>query len=366
MTPRVLFVGRTRYRLPLDESLARKWDALSERMAVRVVASGTGADPRFRLLPPRPLDGPRFYVGLPRAVARELRSFRPDVVVAESPYEAAAVELARVLARTGARLVVEVHGDWRVWSHLYGSRRRALLGPLSNRLAGWAVGRADGHRAVSGFTAGLVRLEGREPLGVFTTYSDLGAFAGPPAPVPEEQRVLFVGVLERYKNVDGLAAAWRLVRERLPGARLHLVGAGRLGPVAEALARDSGADWDPRLEPPELARALDEARALILPSASEGLPRVAVEAFLRGRAVVGTRAGGIPDIVHDGENGLLVPLGDTGALAAAIESVLDDLELARRLGEGARESAAAWVSTPAEYADRVRAVVDAVLEVSPA
>ena len=53
MTPRVLFVGRTRYRLPLGESLARKWDALSQRMEVRVLASGTGSDPRFRLVAPR-------------------------------------------------------------------------------------------------------------------------------------------------------------------------------------------------------------------------------------------------------------------------------------------------------------------------
>ena len=100
---------------------------------------------------------------------------------------------------------------------------------------------------------------------------------------------------------------------------------------------------------------------MVLPSASEGLPRVAIEAFLRGRAVVGARAGGIPDIVEDGVNGLLVEYGDVAALAAAIERVATDLELARRLGEGALASSERWVSTPAEYADRVRGVVDAVL-----
>ena len=122
MTPRVLFVGRTRYRLPLPEGLARKWDALSARLQVRVIASGTGSDPRFHLVPPRPLDGPVFYSTLPVVIARELRSFRPDVVVAESPYESAAAEVARALARSRAKVVVEVHGDWRVWSSHYGSR----------------------------------------------------------------------------------------------------------------------------------------------------------------------------------------------------------------------------------------------------
>jgi glycosyltransferase involved in cell wall biosynthesis len=222
------------------------------------------------------------------------------------------------------------------------------------------VRRADARRAVSEFTASLVRAEGHEPAGVFTTYSDLAAFAGPTVPVPEEPHLLFVGVLERYKNVDGLAAAWLLVARRLPEARLRLVGAGTQVDVAESLARE-GVRWDRRLEPGELALALDESRALLLPSASEGLPRVAIEAFLRGRAVVGARAGGIPDIVEDGVNGLLVDPNDTAGLAAAIERVATDQELARRLGEAAHASSSRWVSTPEEYADRVRAVVDAAL-----
>jgi glycosyltransferase involved in cell wall biosynthesis len=358
--PRVLFVGRTRYSLPLSGPLARKWDALAERMDVRVLASGTGADPRFRLVPPRALDGPRFYAGLPARVARELRAFRPDVVIAESPYEAVAVEAARRLTRSRARVVAEIHGDWRVSTRLYGSRARTAVAPVGDRLAGWALRHADAHRAISAFTAGLVRGLGREPAGVFPTYSDLGAFAGETTPVPDDPRALFVGVLERYKNVEGLAAAWRLVRARVPGAQLHLVSAGTQTDVAAALERE-GARWDRRLEPDELARALDAARVLLLPSAAEGLGRVIIEAFLRARPVVATRVGGIPDLVQDGVNGLLVEPGDTTALAAAIERVLRDRELAQRLGTAGHETALRWVATPEEYADNVLAVVRSVL-----
>jgi glycosyltransferase involved in cell wall biosynthesis len=360
MNPRVLFVGRTRYQLPLPDSLARKWDALSDRMQVRVVASGTGSDPRFRLIAPRPLDGPLFYSTLPVVVAQELRSFGPDVIVAESPYEAAAAEAARALARSKSKVVVEVHGDWRVWSSHYGSRARSLLRPVSDGVAGWAVDHADGHRAVSGFTASLLESRGHEPLGVFTTYSDLGAFTGPRVSVPEESRVLFVGVLERYKNVEELAAAWRLVARRVPEAKLHVIGKGTLTEVAEGLARE-GVKWQREVRPPEIAAAFDASRALLLPSASEGLPRIGVESFLRGRGVVGTRAGGIPDLVEDEVSGLLVELGDTEALAAAIERILTEDGLAVRLGDGAAVAAGRWVSTPEEYADRVLAVVEAVL-----
>ena len=360
MTPRVLFVGRTRYRLPLAQSLAKKWNALSERMEVRVLASGTGSDPRFALVPPRALDGPRFYAGLPVRVARELRSFAPDVVVAESPYEAVAVELARRLTRSRAKLIAEVHGDWRVSTRLYGSPARAVLAPIGDRLAGWALRRADAHRAISAFTASLVRGLGREPAGVFPTYSDLGAFTGPAVPPPEEPLALFVGVLERYKGVETLAAAWRLVTRRLPDAQLHLVGSGTQSAVAAALERE-GARWDRRLEPEELASALDASRVLLLPSAAEGLGRVIVEAFLRARPVVATRVGGIPDLVEHDVNGLLVEPGSPESLADSIGRVLVDRELARRLGETAHAHVAQWLATPEEYADNVRAVVDSVL-----
>ena len=359
--PRVLFVGRTRYRLPLPENLARKWDALSERMDLRVLASGAGRDPRFHLIAPRHLDGPRFYASLPFDIARELRDFRPDVIVAESPYEGVAAELARRRVRSGVKLVVEVHGDWHTSTRLYGSRVRSAIAPIGDVMAGWAVRSADAQRAVSAFTASLVaRATGHQPAGVFTTYSDLGSFSEPVVPVPADPRALFVGVLERYKNVDVLAAAWRAVAARRPEARLHLVGMGTQTQVAEGLVRE-GVRWERRLEPAALAAALDSSRALLLPSASEGLPRVAIESFVRGRAVVGARAGGIPDIVEHEQNGLLVPAGDPYALAAAIERVLFEPGLAERFGGVAHESAGRWLSTPDEYADRVLSVVESVL-----
>ena len=171
--------------------------------------------------------------------------------------------------------------------------------------------------------------------------------------------MIFVGVLERYKNLEGLAAAWRLVAARVPGAELHLVGSGTLSELVEGLVAEGiGVRWDRRLEPPELAAAVDEARALVLPSASEGLPRIVIESFVRGRAVIGATAGGIPDIVEDGVNGLLVPAGDTEALAAALERVLTDGDLAARLGDGAAASAPKWTATPEQYAEKMAALVD--------
>ncbi|MFN2627197.1 MAG: glycosyltransferase, partial [Gaiellaceae bacterium] len=85
--------------------------------------------------------------------------------------------------------------------------------------------------------------------------------------------------------------------------------------------------------------------------------RVAMEAFCRGRPVVGSRAGGIPDVVEDGVNGLLVPPGDPHALAAALVRVLSDRILAERLGAGAAASGARWTATPEGYAARIETLL---------
>ncbi len=356
MRRRVLFVGRTRYRLPLAGSLGRKFDALREELDVRVLASAHEGSPvsdeTFRLVPPlrpRPLDGLAFHATLPLRVARELRQFRPDAAIAQGPYDAAALLVGRVLARSRVPIVLELHGDWRTATRLYGSRRRRLLSGLLDRVGAAAVRRVDAVRTISEFTSGLVREQEVEPAAVFPAYVDLSAFTAEPLrPLPERPTALFVGVLERYKGVDVLVEAWRSV----PGAHLRIVGEGPLAAEVEGL------DVTPRLTQEEVARALDEASLLVLPSRSEGLPRIVIEAFCRGRPVVGTRAGGVPDIVRDGVNGLLVEPEDPAALAVALRRALSDRELLERLARGARESAGAWVQTPEEYASRVRSVVE--------
>jgi glycosyltransferase involved in cell wall biosynthesis len=122
-----------------------------------------------------------------------------------------------------------------------------------------------------------------------------------------------------------------------------------------------GVRWDRRLGSAEVARALDESSVLVLPSRSEGLPRIVIEAFCRGRAVVGTCVGGIPDIVGDGESGLLVSPEDPAALADALERCLADRPLLERLSDGARASAEPWLQTPAEFARRTRRLVERAL-----
>jgi len=348
MKPRVLFVGPTRYSLPLPPGLERKWSAIGDVIDYHVLARGTGADPRFRLTAD-------FYARLPLRVRRAVREFRPQAIVAEDLRTAALV----MAARTRVPVIAEVHGNWRHSTRLYGSSTRRFASPLVDRLDEYGVRHADAVRALSGYTAGLVeQARRRPPDAVFPTYSDLSAFAAPVRPLPERPMALFVGVLEPYKNVDGLAEAWRRVAELVPEAKLVIVGKGSQRGVVERL----GVEHHAELAPERIAAQLDSATVLVLPSRYEGLGRVVIEAFARGRGVIASRAGGILDLIEDGREGLLVDPEDTDALADALVRVLSDRALAERLGAAAHVRFPEWNQTPDQFAGRLLALVDSVLD----
>jgi glycosyltransferase involved in cell wall biosynthesis len=267
------------------------------------------------------------------------------------------------LARSRAKVVLDVHGDWRAPTRLYGSPSRRALAPIGDVLARTALRKADAVRTISAYTSELVRSEGVEPAAVFPAFMDLDPFLdSEPAPLPERPVALFVGVLERYKAVDVLAEAWRQAAPLVPDAELRIVGRGTLSHVAEQLVAESQGRvaWTPSLSGDDVARALDAATVLVLPSRSEGLGRVVVEAFCRGRGVVGSRIGGIPDLVADGGTGILVPPEDPEALADALVAVLGDRGLAERFGAAARRAVEPWLATPEDYAGAIRELVERV------
>jgi glycosyltransferase involved in cell wall biosynthesis len=365
--PRVLFVSR-RIELPLAESEKRRWDALRRQLDLRVLAAGPPSDGDFRLAREPPvLAGVAYYASLPLRVARELRRFPAHAVVAQGGHETAAALAGRRLAGSRAVVIADVHGDYRAPTRLYGSRVRAVLSPVADRVAENALRRADGVRTVTAYTTELVRRLGVEAADEFPAYMDFTTFrTEPPVPLPARPQALFVGVLERYKNVDGLASAWRLAAPRVPDATLHVVGAGSLAATVERLAAELPARtrWTPRLAQHDVAAALDDSSCLVLPSRSEGMGRVVVEAFCRGRCVVGASVGGIRDLVDHGVNGLLVDPADTTGIADALVRVLGDRQLAELLGRGALESSSRWTVSPDEFAARLRALVERVAGLS--
>ena len=371
MKKRLLMVGRSRYSLPLSPSLEQKFAALSAELDVRVLAAegrGGGADPRFQLvrpIRPRALDGPAFYASLPFRVARELRDFRPDAVLAQGAQEAALCVLGRTLARVPTKVIADIHGDPAAPARLYGSSSRRLLAPLADALARYGLRRSDGVRTISAYTSGLVREAGVEPTAEFAAFMDLEPFLeGAPVPLPERPVALFVGVLERYKAVDVLADAWRLAAPRVPEAALHLVGRGTLREVPDA----------PRCGPPRTDAldgvAPDDRRSL------ERSTRRVCSCCRRDRRVSAawssrpSAAAAASSPAASGASRTSSRTATTGHPRSARRSRgargraragLSEIALSpKRLGTAAHAAVQPWLATPEEYARRIRELVDAV------
>ncbi|MCI0574647.1 MAG: glycosyltransferase family 4 protein [Chloroflexi bacterium] len=149
--------------------------------------------------------------------------------------------------------------------------------------------------------------------------------------------LLHVGSLKPRKNLPALLEAFASVLPHFPKARLVLVGRGPGKSVLQAQARQLGlapAVYFAGFVSEEDKLAYYQSATLVVsPSLLEGFGFAVAEAMACGRPVVATQAGSLPELVADGETGLLAPAGDAAALSQAILRLLRDEELARRMGQ---------------------------------
>jgi glycosyltransferase involved in cell wall biosynthesis len=181
-------------------------------------------------------------------------------------------------------------------------------------------------RVVGTYTEGLVREVGfKGYVDSFIAFNDISTFMEPVTDPPVEPVVMFVGVLESYKGVDVLLHAWADVVKQVPQARLRLVGEGNLRAnlirLTQELDVSASVEFLGRIPREQMPSMFDSARMLVLPSRSEGLGLVVIEAMARGRPIVATAVGGIVELVHEGVGRLVAP-DDPTALGEAISSLL--------------------------------------------
>jgi glycogen(starch) synthase len=276
----------------------------------------------------------RFRQGYGPAAARALATLPGpyDLVHAHLGEDAAVLALGLAAARRfSAPLVVTVHLSPR---HTLAGR-----GPRATflRLVGGAVETIACRRAAAVITL-TERLATRvrgcgAPVHVVPSGVRGPAFTAAPT---GGAGIVFVGRLHAQKGVDTLVRAAAL----LPGVPVTLAGDGPERAAVELLARQLGVTdrvrvtgFRPHREVPALLAGAD---VVVLPSRYEELGTALVEAMAAGRPVVASAVGGIPELVRDGVDGLLVPPGDPAALAGAIEKLLADPDLAATLGASGR------------------------------
>lgn len=186
--------------------------------------------------------------------------------------------------------------------------------------------------------AGRAIREGTLAAASRSTESTVGtAGNGPPGP----PLVLVPAVLRAGKGHDVLLDAVPTVLDRLPGTVFLLAGDGPLRDELAQRARELGASvrlLGHRDDMPALMAAAD---LVCLPSLSEALPTVLLEAAAAGRPAVATRVGGVPEVVEDGRTGVLVPAGDPLALGRAIWQLLENERARKTLSEAALAKARA-------------------------
>lgn len=151
-------------------------------------------------------------------------------------------------------------------------------------------------------------------------------------------RLIAVGRLVQRKGFDHLLTALSQLPARV---RLEVIGDGPLAmPLRDLAATLDVADrvsWPGFLARAEILRRMSRADAFVLSSLHEGLGIVVQEAMFSGLPIVATDTGGQTDLITDGENGLLVRVGDAGAIAAAVRKLMEDADRREAMGRKSRE-----------------------------
>jgi glycosyltransferase involved in cell wall biosynthesis len=281
-----------------------------------------------------------------------IRRFRPDIVHTHS---SKAGFLGRLAARfTGVRRIIHTpHGH--VFHGYYGPTTTRLFIALerlaarfTERIVVLTDAEAEQHLAV-----GIGRREQfvRIPSGV--NLQEVRAGAGAASQVRRDlgisDAIPLIGTVSRLTPIKGLRhliAAMPEILRQCPDVQLALAGDGEDRPALERLAAELGISRRVHLlgfrrDPAAVTAALD---VFVLPSLNEGQGRVLVTAMALGVPVVATRVGGVPEVVEDGSQGLLVPPGDPQALSQAVGLLLRDKGRAAALGDSGRRRATLFSS----------------------
>ncbi len=264
-------------------------------------------------------------------LSRVLRELSPDVVHAHDPHAVAVAALALAIGAPAPRPALV--SSRRVDFHLKG-----------NSFSRWKYKQVDGFIAASEAIRLMLLEDGLPADRTFTVHEGIDlehVAAAPPANVraafwlPTHAPVVgSIGALVPHKGHRHLIDAAQLVVADVPDARFVIVGEGELRSALERQIRDHHLERHVvltgfRTDVLGLLKGFD---LFVMSSVTEGLGTSLLDAMAAARAVVATAAGGIPEVVVDGETGLLVPPRDARALAAAIVTLLQDPAARERMG----------------------------------
>lgn len=315
------------YAPPFGSKL--EWQASRKIPASEIVDGIAIEHPRFIVVPKIEwLSGLTYFLRILPLLAR-FRSEKNQVIIHVHCAYPDAVGVALAAKLLGLRYVVTAHGSD---INVYAER------PMLRFQIRWALQYAAGIVAVSESLEAKIRaLVGQKkteitriPCAAFDPQVFSPMTSASHDATMQGRTVLFVGLLVSIKGIDYLIEAW---------AELHSHGKLRVtdqlvvlgdGPLRDTLERQvtdakltSMVKFTGTVNQTQVAQWIKKSDLLCLPSLNEGTPNVIIEAMACGVPVVASRVGGIPDLIHEGENGMLVTPQDSLALAEAMEAALN-------------------------------------------
>lgn len=262
-----------------------------------------------------------------------------DLVVTYDPLRSGLIGL--LIARlSGARFCPEVNGCYDSYANYLDDAPGPMLALkkfVYPRLVRFTLSQADGiktlfPRQLDGFR-GSLRTAVVES---FFDYVDLEPFRN----LGEEKEILFVGFPYRLKGVDLLIEAFKRVSPRHPGWKLKILG---WFPDSREMDRAMGGHPAIFHHPPVFSREIPEhigrCGIFVLPSRTEAMGRVLLEAMAAGKPRIGSDIQGIPTVIEDGVDGLLFHPGDADDLASKLDRLMGDAALREKLGRAGRARA---------------------------
>ena len=274
---------------------------------------------------------PSLIAAIRREISVLIKDFQPDVIHYNFSGYTAYFQLA-VAKTCRAPLLLVLH------SSLFGRETG------SDTVLGKLMSSADWVTAVSRSTMDDARAIAKEIGGRSSViYNGLTLRACDPSPLPwAEPRLMVIGRLAFEKGFDVAIAALKLLRERFPRLTLHLVGDGPERAALQRQASDLGIEQSVEfvgMVPNRMIPGLLKLATIVLiPSRSrESFSLVAIEAAQMGRPVVAAAAGGLREVVREGETGLLVELESPQSIATAVGTLLANPQRTGKMGNYARE-----------------------------
>lgn len=344
---KVLFISVTDLDLKEKETvlhLKKKFEGLSKEIKIYVLTKGTpfstnvwGAN--FYLLKPGIFFWPlAFFVAFYLCLTKQI-----NTIIAQSPLIEGFVGsiLKRIFKK---ELIVEIHGDWIEGPFLSKKRKfESLQKKIVPFLARTSFKNADKIRGVADcLVERAKKIAPEKKYFKFHTFTDLSLFLEEKN-TELEKFILFVGHLEEVKGVEYLIRAFSEISSDFNDFKLILVGEGEkkqeLMDLASSLKINDNVEFKGRLSLEETKNIMKNCYVFVLPSLSEGLPRVLMEAMAMGKAIIASRVAGVPEIIKHNENGFLFEAKDTKGLVEKLKILLENKSLVEQMGRKGRQIA---------------------------